>query len=250
MPVSHAATDAEHHPEAIRARLSERYKHSYLGDAVLGAIDGCVTTFAVVAGAVGAGFPNLVALVLGVANLVADGFSMAVGNYQGTKSEKHLLERVRSTEERHIEKVPEGEREEIRQIFKAKGFEGSTLEEIVDGITSNRKVWIDTMIREEWGLQVEGANPFRAALATFGAFIIVGLLPLLPFFVTVVSTDRTFAISAVITATAFFAVGFLKGKETEKSPWLSGFETLLSGGAAAVLAYLVGSWLHGIYGSL
>ncbi|MBT8401932.1 MAG: VIT1/CCC1 transporter family protein [Rhodothermia bacterium] len=248
MPITHAATDADHRPEAIQARLSLRYRHSYLGDAVLGAIDGCVTTFAVVAGAVGAGFPNLVAAVLGVANLVADGFSMAVSNYQGTKSERHLLDQVRATEEHHIEKVPEGEREEIRQIFSAKGFTGDTLESIVEGITSNRKVWIDTMIREEWGLQVEGANPMRAALATFAAFIVVGLLPLIPFLVTITSTDRTFAVSAFITAAAFFVVGYIKGKGTDKSPLLSGLETMLSGGAAALLAYLVASWLHGLYG--
>ncbi|MDX1429064.1 MAG: VIT1/CCC1 transporter family protein [Rhodothermales bacterium] len=247
MPIDHEATAAEHRPEAVRDRLSLRYKHSYLGDAILGAIDGCVTTFAVVAGAVGAGFPNLVAAVLGVANLVADGFSMAVGNYQGTKSEQHLLERVRSTEEQHIEQIPEGEREEIRQIFSAKGFTGEILESIVEGITNNRKIWIDTMIREEWGLQVEGADPMRAAIATFGAFIIVGLLPLIPFLVTTVAEDVTFRLSAAITGAAFFLVGVIKGRETGKSPWLSGLETLLSGGAAATLAYVVGSWLHGLY---
>ncbi len=248
MPLTHKPTDAEHHPEAIRARLSRKYRHNYLGDAVLGAIDGCVTTFAVVAGAVGAGFPNLVAAVLGVANLVADGFSMAVSNYQGTKSEQHLLERVRETEEAHIEQIPEGEREEIRQIFIAKGFAGTTLEKIVHGITSDRKLWVDTMIREEWGLQVEGADPLRAALATFVAFLLVGILPLVPFLATVISPDKSFVLSAAITAVAFFGVGFVKGRETDRAPVLSGIETLLTGGAAASLAYFVGSWLHGLYG--
>ena len=71
---------AEHHPHAIRTRVGSQQNHSYLGDAVLGGVDGCVTTFAVVAGAAGAGFPSLVIVVLGVANLLADGLSMAVSN--------------------------------------------------------------------------------------------------------------------------------------------------------------------------
>src|SRR3712207_1854807 len=70
--------EAEHRPEAVRQRLSVRRGPGYLGDAVLGGIDGCVTTFAVVAGAVGADFSGLVVVVLGFANLLADGFSMAV----------------------------------------------------------------------------------------------------------------------------------------------------------------------------
>ena len=248
MSVLHSATHDDHHPEAIRTRLSDAYRHSYVGDAVLGAIDGCVTTFAVVAGAVGAGFPNLVALVLGVANLVADGFSMAVSNYQATKSEQHLLERVRSTEEHHIDEIPEGEREEIRQIFAAKGFDGPVLEQVVDVITADRKLWVETMIREEWGLQVEGANPLRAAITTFLAFGLVGLLPLLPFLLVFVGPENAFGWSAIITALAFFGVGVIKGRETHKPMLWSGVETLLTGGAAATLAYLAGSWLQGLYG--
>jgi VIT1/CCC1 family predicted Fe2+/Mn2+ transporter len=248
MSVLHSATHDEHHPEAIRTRLSDAYRHSYIGDAVLGAIDGCVTTFAVVAGAVGAGFPNVVAAVLGVANLLADGFSMAVSNYQGTKSEQDLLNRVRSTEEQHIDEIPEGEREEIRQIFAAKGFEGPILEEVVGVITNDRKLWVDTMIREEWGLQIEGANPLRAAITTFIAFAAVGLLPLLPFLVVLVAPESAFGVSALITALAFFGVGVAKGQQTHQPKFVSGLETLLTGGAAATLAYLAGSWLHGLYG--
>jgi vacuolar iron transporter family protein len=113
--------EAEHSPEAVRQRLENRHGPGYLGDAVLGGIDGCVTTFAVVAGAVGAGFSGLVIVVLGYANLLADGFSMAVSNYQGTKSQRQQVEEARRGEERQIEEIPEGEREEVRQIFAAKG---------------------------------------------------------------------------------------------------------------------------------
>ena len=168
----------EHEPTAVACRLSAATRHSYLGDFVLGAVDGTVTTFAIVAGVVGAAQPNAVALVLGIANLLADGFSMAVGNYLSTKSERQIVDEVREREREHIEHVPEGEREEIRQIFASKGFEGDLLERIVDTITEDHGRWIDTMITEEHGLPLETPSPLRAGLVTFAAFVIAGFVPL------------------------------------------------------------------------
>ncbi len=236
--------EAEHRPDVIQARLSQLHRHSYLGDAVLGGIDGGVTTFAVVAGTVGGGFPSIVAIVLGFANLLADGFSMAVSNYQATKSQLEQLEEARRDEERHIDQIPEGEREEVRQIFAAKGFEGEVLETIVEVISRDRKLWVDTMLTEELGLQLEGPQPLRAALATFGAFLAVGLIPLIPFLIPTLSAEQTFAASVVVTALAFLAIGVIKGLVLERSPFRAGIETLLTGGAAAALAYLVGWWLQ------
>ncbi len=240
---------AEHRPEAIEARLDAAQSHSYLGDAVLGGIDGCVTTFAVVAGAVGGGFSSLVVIVLGFANLLADGLSMAVSNYQGTKSQREQVEQARRNEEHHIEQIPEGEREEVRQIFARKGFEGGVLEKIVEVITQDRQLWIRTMLTEELGLQIEGPHPMRAALATFGAFLLVGLIPLIPFLIPGLTLDHTFITSALATAFAFFGVGLVKGLVLDRSPFRSGLETLLTGGAAAMLAYLVGAWLRQAFGA-
>ncbi len=149
----------EPRPDVISARLADLNSHNYVGDAVLGGIDGCVTTFAVVAGAVGAGFPSAVTIILGFANLFADGFSMAISNYQNTKSQRELVEEARHTEERHIDVIPEGEREEIRQIFARKGFEGDVLDTIVTVITQDRRLWVDTMLTEELGLAVVGPKP-------------------------------------------------------------------------------------------
>lgn len=240
--------EVQHQPEAIRRRLQARKRRSYLGDAVLGGIDGCVTTFAVVAGTVGGGFSGVVAVVLGFANLLADGFSMAVSNYQGTKSQLELVERVRRSEEAQVNLIPEGEREEVRQIFAAKGFEGETLEQVVAVITQDRDLWVDTMLTEEHGLQLDGPQPLRAALATFWAFIGVGLVPLLPFFLRL-TPGQTFAASCVLTALAFFSVGVAKGRVLERSPLRSGLETLLVGGAAAAIAYGVGFGLRYTFGT-
>jgi VIT1/CCC1 family predicted Fe2+/Mn2+ transporter len=238
----------DHEPEAIRRRLAARPAHSHLGDAVLGAIDGCVTTFAVVSGASGGGFSRAVIIVLGVANLVADGLSMAVGNYQAASTRRQAVHTARRTEEHHVEEVPEGEREEIRQIFAAKGFSGATLEKVVDVITADRTVWIDTMLKEEVGLHPSTAPPFTAALVTFCAFVVVGGIPLLPFLFRGQLLDAFYA-SALITALTFFAIGSARGRMLGSPAVRSGIGTLVSGGAAAAAAYLIAAGLRRAFGS-
>jgi VIT1/CCC1 family predicted Fe2+/Mn2+ transporter len=144
--------------------------------------------------------------------------------------------------------VPEGEREEIREIFRRKGFSGDVLEKIVEVITRDRRLWVDTMLTEELGLQLEGRRPLHAGLATFVAFLIVGLVPLLPFLPPNLEAAHRFAISAVFTGLAFASVGVVKGVVLEQPKWRSGLETLLTGGGAAILAYIVGLWLRQAYG--
>ena len=110
------------HPARHRQAAQARAACQLSRDWVYGGIDGTVTTFAVVAGVVGAELSTRTLLILGAANLFGDGFSMAAGNYSGTKAELDEYAQVRRMEERHVDLVPEGEREEIRQIFRAKGF--------------------------------------------------------------------------------------------------------------------------------
>jgi vacuolar iron transporter family protein len=242
----------DHTPRAVAARIGAAPRHSYLRDFVYGAIDGLVTTFAVVTGVIGAGLPSSVIIILGFANLLADGFSMAVSNYLGTKAERQLLARARGIEERHVDTVPLGETEEIREIFRQKGFEGELLENVVEVITADRRLWVDTMLREEWGLALEGSSPYKAGLATFVAFNLVGFIPLAPFTMLflfeVVDADREtiFAVTSAVTACAFFAVGALKARFTAESRLHAGLETLLVGGGAAILAYGVGVVLGGL----
>lgn len=238
---------AEHQPDAIRLRLAAKKERRYLGDAILGAVDGSVTTFAIVAGAVGAQLSGGVVIVLGVANLVADGFSMAASNYLGTKSEHEYLEMARSNERHHINHVPEGEREEIRQIFAKKGFADDVLDKIVEVITRNHPLWVETMLQEEHGLQTNGRHPVRAALATFVAFTTFGLVPLLPFLIPPLDGPQRFTMSCVLTGLAFAGVGFMKAKVLERPLVRSALETLLTGGGAAVLAYVIGAWLRSAF---
>jgi len=246
-PQRAVALDDEHTPAAIHRRLRAAAVHSYLRDFVLGAMDGTVTTFAVVAGVAGAGMPNGVAIVLGMANLLADGFSMAAGNYLSTKTDRQVVERARRIEEMHVEQIPEGEREEVRQIFAAKGFEGPVLDEIVTVITTDRRRWVDTMLTEELGLRLESPSALRAAISTFAAFVLVGLVPLLPFLLGIGDSPHTiFVTSAAATCAAFLCVGVARGVVLDEPVVRAGTETLAIGGVTAALAYAVGLALNGL----
>lgn len=240
---AHGGLSGEHTKEAIARRLQAARQHSYLGDFILGAVDGAVTTFAIVAGAAGAGLSNGVVLVLGFANVLADGFSMAAGNFLRARSDQQHLERFRRMEEAHIDRIPEGEREEIRQIYQRKGFAGDVLENIVQVITEDRQQWVNTMLTEEWGLQLQPPSPWRAGLTTMVAFVLSGLVPLLPLiFMLQRSASDSFAASSVCTGAAFFVIGLIRGRVAGENPWSAGLETLSIGGSAAAVAFLVG-WL-------
>jgi vacuolar iron transporter family protein len=237
----------EHTHEAIANRLAQATRHSYLGDFVLGAVDGAVTTFAIVAGAAGAELSNGVVVVLGLANVFADGLSMAAGNFLSARADQQVLQRFRLLEEAHIDRIPEGEREEIRQIFRGKGFDGDVLERIVQVITDDRQRWVNTMLTEEWGLQLQPPSPWRAALTTMSAFVLAGLIPLAPILVLLNRrADESFMISSILTGITFFVVGVVRGRVVNHRPLASGVETLLIGGSAALVAFLVGWLLNGI----
>jgi vacuolar iron transporter family protein len=236
------ALEHSHGREAIRARLARGPRSNYLRDWIYGGIDGAVTTFAIVAGVTGADLSPTVVLVLGFANLLADGFAMAASNYIGTKSERDNYDRVLGIEQKHIALVPEGEREEIRQIFAAKGFSGDDLERIVAVITADRALWATTMATEEYGLSPTPRSPALAALSTFAAFIVCGLVPL----VTYLSAGGL-ASCIVAAGTTFFGVGAIKSRWSPATWWRSGLETLLIGMSAAAVAFAVGLALKEIF---
>ncbi|MEX3007230.1 VIT1/CCC1 transporter family protein [Hoeflea sp. TYP-13] len=236
-------SDHGHSRDEIRRRLSRPLSRGYLRDFIYGGIDGAVTTFAIVAGVEGAGFSRSVIIVLGVANILADGFSMAAANYSGTKVDVDNIRRLREIEREHIQHTPEGEREEVRQILQSKGIEGRVLEQAVDAVTANEKTWIDMMLVDEYGVSPVVAKPLTAALMTFFAFLLCGFVPLLPFLIGV---PDPFGLTIVITATTFFAIGAMKSFWALSPWWRSGLETLLIGAAAAFIAYLAGSWIGAI----
>jgi VIT1/CCC1 family predicted Fe2+/Mn2+ transporter len=211
--------------------------HNYLRDWIYGGIDGSVTTFAVVSGVAGAQLSPLIILILGFANLFADGFSMAASNFLGTKAELDDWRRLEAIENRHIDLAPEGEREEVRQIFQMKGFEGDDLHRIVELVTSDRERWVSTMLTEEYGLPREVRSPWIAAWSTFAAFVICGLIPLLPY---LIGLRQPLIVSLAMTGTVFFVIGSIKSRWSTASWWQSGLTTLAVGAIAALIAYATG----------
>jgi VIT1/CCC1 family predicted Fe2+/Mn2+ transporter len=235
------ALEHGHGPEEIATRLDAQNDSGRLRDAIFGGIDGTVTTFAIVAGVQGAGLPASIVIALGMANVLADGFSMAAGNYAGTKAIADDRRRLWDVEERHVRENPQGERDELEQILARKGLQGQVLQDATMMISANKKQWITMMMAEEYGLPPVDDRPIRAAVVIFVAFVLAGLLPLLPF---LVGLTPAFSWSIGISGLTFFGIGAIKSRWSLAPWWRSGFETLLIGGLAAGLAYVVGGLFH------
>ncbi|MFD0914824.1 VIT1/CCC1 transporter family protein [Pseudahrensia aquimaris] len=230
-----------HSEEEIKSRIATAPKASLLKDFVYGGIDGTVTTFAVVAGVQGAGLQTNVILILGIANVLADGFSMAVGNYSGNKAESDDTARIRAIEKRHIKEVPDGEKAEVREILASKGLSGVALEQAVEEITKDEDSWINIMLTDEYGRSTVEASPWKTALATFVAFLVCGIVPLLPF---LIGLNDPFFSSAVAAGAVFFGIGMMKSFWSLAAWWRSGLETLLIGALAATIAFQAGKWVE------
>ncbi len=237
--------DHDHREDVIHGQIPFQ---DYLGEFVYGGIDGAVTTFAVVAGASGADLSLSVILILGFANLLADGFSMSVGAYLSTKSEQDNYEKHRRIEYLEVEEIPEVEREEVRDIYRKKGFEGQLLERIVDVITADKDRWVDTMMKDELEMIKEGKSPLKVGAVTYLSFIVVGLIPLVVYLFTneedFASDNQLFWISSAMTSVAFVVVGWLKAYVTQTHRLRNILETLFLGASAAAVAYFVGDWLE------
>lgn len=233
--------DHSHSPQQIKIRLRKGQSHGHLKDMIYGGIDGAVTTFAIVAGVEGAGLSHGIIVALGMANIIADGFSMAASNYSGTKAELDDRKRIVQVEERHIADHREGELEELRQILQNRGLSGDVLAAATKEIAQDKEKWIAMMLTDEYGLAPVEPDPLRAATATFAAFLLAGAVPLLPF---LLGLTNPFEVSVIATLLTFFLIGTGKSRWSLSKWWRSGGETLLIGGTAALLAYWVGGLFH------
>lgn len=221
----------------------------YIKSIVYGGLDGIITTFAVVAGVAGAKLAAGIVLIMGFANLIADGISMAVGDYLSTKSENEYNETERKREEWEVENYPEGEKQEMVEIYTDKGMEQNDAETMVDILSRNRKVWVDVMMAEELGILEETESPLRNAVATFFSFALFGFIPLVAYVLAQFAPllgAYSFLLACILTALTLFVLGALKVYITGRSWLLSGLEMLVVGGIAAVAAYAVGAALSGL----
>lgn len=213
----------------------------YLKSLVYGGLDGIITTFAVVAGVAGASLQPAIVLILGFANLLGDGFSMATGDYLSTKAEREYAAAERKREEWEVDVHPKGEAQELIEIFRKKGFTKEQTSKLVAIYTKNKRAWVDTMMVDELGFLEQEDNPLKSAMVTFFSFLGFGCIPLLAYVANIwFPLQNTFLVAIVLTALTLFLLGTVKTRFTRRSLFKAGGETLLVGGIAALLAYGAG----------
>lgn len=215
---------------------------------VLGGNDGIVTTFAVVAGTVGADLSVGVVIILGLANLLADGISMGAGAYLSIKSEWDRYMRLRKEESAEIDDDPEIEREEIRRAYAAKGLSGDVLEGAVRAVTEDRERWVDAMLAEEHGIHSgELTNPLLRAFITFLSFVIFGSIPILPYLFSIPEASR-FPAALISTFLALLLVGLTRSFITGERWFRGPLEIVSVGLVCAAVAYGIGAFLRTVVG--
>ncbi|HEX2615329.1 MAG TPA: VIT1/CCC1 transporter family protein [Nitrososphaera sp.] len=220
---------------------------NYIRDLVFGFGDGVNTSLGIVAGVGGAIIAADVVILAALIGMFTGAKAMAVQNYLAVKSQREILESEIKREEYEIENLPENERQEIRDIYREKGFEGEELDKVVKKITSNKDVWLKTMLTEELGLNLEIlGNPLKGALVMFGSFLLGGILPILPYFAVkagLFSSTIAIVIAIAISVSSSFIVGAIKGRMAKKSWVRGGIEMAGLGTGIALIGYGIGSEL-------
>lgn len=244
------ASRAAHDAMAAENHMGEHGK--YIKSVVYGGLDGIITTFAVVAGVTGASLAAGVILILGFANLIADGLSMAIGDYLSTKAENEYNSAERQREAWEVEHYPEGEKKELVELYVEKGLSETDAGAVVDIISRHKEAWVDIMMVEELGIVESDESPLKNAFATFISFSFFGFVPLMAhvfaLFIPALQ-PHAFWVASGLTGLMLFILGTLKVRITERHWLRSGLEMLLVGGGAAVAAYLVGYLLQGLAGA-
>ncbi len=212
----------------------------FLRNIILGGQDGIVNVLGIVLGVATATNSNGIVLLAGLAATFAESISMAAVAYTSTRAEAEHYESELMREKEEMRTIPHLERREIEEIYRAKGFSGKLLKQVVDKITSDDSVWLQTMMQDELGLEdpSESMSPLMQALLVGASAIVGSLIPIAPFFF--LPTAPAMPLALFLSLAVLFAVGAMKSRYTS-GKWLhGGAELMLIGGAAALAGYLVG----------
>lgn len=218
---------------------------SAIRDFVFGFGDGINTSLGLVAGVGGAEVSSSIIILAALVAMFTGAKAMAVQNYLAVKSQRQILNSEIDREKWEMENVPDKERKEIEDIYKAKGFSGTELENIVNKITSDKKIWLDTMLTEELKLNLEiVGSPLKSALRMFGSFLIGGVLPIIPYFFADGYIPLLIAIGTSLSAS--FAIGAIKSKMANLNVIKGGLEMAGLGTGIALLGYGLGAELSNL----
>ncbi|MFH0927416.1 MAG: VIT1/CCC1 transporter family protein [Candidatus Micrarchaeota archaeon] len=218
----------------------------YLKSAIYGGLDGTITTFAVVAGVTGAALSPGIILIMGFANLIGDGISMAVGDYLSTKAERDYYNAERTRERWEVDNYPQGEKKEMVEIYEEKGISRKDAQAMVKTLSKHKEAWVDVMMAEELGLIKDECSPVKNALVTFASFSVFGFIPLAAYVLALFAPsilEVSFESACILTASTLFLLGALKSRLTEQNWAISGAQMLAVGSLAAAAAYIIGQFL-------
>ena len=244
--------DIEELKRAHRLSAPEMHKHEqgqYVKSVIYGGLDGIITTFAVVAGVTGASLAAGIVLILGFANLIADGISMGIGDYLSTQAEDEYNKAEREREAWEVDHYPEGEKQEMVEIYKGKGMTEDEARAMVEIMAKYKRAWLDIMMLEELGIVESNESPLKNAIATFLSFCAFGFIPLLAYVLSLfvpALKAHTFLTACVLTGATLFTLGALKTRITERHWLTSGLEMFGVGSLAAAAAYVIGFLLSGL----
>lgn len=223
-----------HHNEA-------HLKGFNLPEIILGGQDGLVNVLGVILGVAAATNSSQLVIVAGLAATFAESISMAAVAYTSKLAEADYYQSEYEREKWEIEKVPKGEREEVRALYENYGFKGKILDDIVATITSDKQKWLSVMMEQELKLEPINRKDIIPAAIIVGVSAIVGsFIPLTPFFFFPLRTANIF--SLVISAIALFTVGFYKAKRTiGRNFFKQGIEMMIIGIVSALVGYFIGT---------
>lgn len=228
----------------------QQLTEEYLGEFVYGAIDGIVTTFAVVSAVAGAGLQPGVVLILGFANLISDGLSMGVSAYLSERSDVDQYRKQRRVVVELLEKNISEARKTIKKHLQKYGFKGKDLTAVSNKVAESKHA-DEFIMKEEHAMAEEPQGAVGIGFTTFLAFIVVGLVPLLAYladYIFELDLQSPFLITSILAAIAFAGIGYMKSKVAHAPVFSSVAETLVLGVIAAGASYGIGYWLESIVG--
>ncbi len=230
----------------LRKRRQAFEKHSKVGalfrEFILGGQDGLVNVLGIILGMAIATKDARIVIIAGLAAAFAESFSMAAVAFTSSRAEADFYKSQEQKEEYEIKNCPDMERDEVYEIYKKKGFKGKLLNDIINHITSNKKIWRDIMMHEELGLSHEFISPMKSMFVVLIATIVGSFLPLIPFFFLPIIP--AIILSLIISAIALFVTGAIEGKFTVGHWFKKGIQLMLIGMFAALIGFIIGELLH------
>jgi VIT1/CCC1 family predicted Fe2+/Mn2+ transporter len=224
-----------------------------LKSAVYGAVDGVLTSFAILSGAAGGNLSPSSVLVLGISALVADAVSMGICDAVSTASFREHVAAERKREEWEFDSFPEGEIEEMVDLYESRGLPRDKAERCIGIMAKYRNLFIDVMVVEELGLQIEkdALPPWKLGIITCLSFFVTGIIPVFVYAMSVhmqVNSNGLLHIASGVTLMILFMLGVLKSQFSIAVWWRSGLEFMILGGMVSLTAYFIGSVVKNMTG--